>query len=437
MEALSAKPLQLNPIKLSQPMGAMLCFLGIKNCMPLMHGAQGCASFSKVFFTRHFNDPISVQTTAVNDITAVIDGGDYTISESIKNITKKVKPDLVGLFTTGLTETKGDDIRGACLLMKDIQEMAYVNTPDFEGSLESGFARSIEAIIEQIIEPATSIDSNKAVIIPNVNLKPIEVEKIKDTISLFGYEVLALPDLSDSLDGHLGLKQGALSSGGITVDEIKNLSNASLVMTIGSSVKKAGEKLKEKNENINLIHYDSLGGLEQSDKFFKDLCKIKDVSSPHPSIVRWRKRLQDALLDTHFAIGSASIVLALEPDQCISIANTIIEAGANIKAIVTTHKNDLLEEIECEHLLVGDFEDVEKYLKDSDILISSFHGERYTMKYKKGLMLRGFPDFEGVGNQLKNDVLYEGSAYALFELANLINHTSHMNHYQEGNNHEH
>lgn len=54
MEAISAKPLQLNPIKLSQPMGAMLCFLGIKNCMPLMHGAQGCASFSKVFFTRHF-----------------------------------------------------------------------------------------------------------------------------------------------------------------------------------------------------------------------------------------------------------------------------------------------------------------------------------------------------------------------------------------------
>ncbi len=49
MEAISKKPLQLNPIKLSQPMGAMLCFLGIKNCMPLMHGAQGCASFSKVF----------------------------------------------------------------------------------------------------------------------------------------------------------------------------------------------------------------------------------------------------------------------------------------------------------------------------------------------------------------------------------------------------
>jgi nitrogenase molybdenum-iron protein NifN len=428
MEAISPKPLQMNPIKLSQPMGAMLCFLGIKNCMPLMHGAQGCASFSKVFFTRHFNDPIAVQTTAVNDITAVIDGGDYAISESIKNITKKVKPDLVGLFTTGLTETKGDDIRGACLLVKDQQDMVYVNTPDFEGSIESGFALSIEAIISQIIEPSSEIDSNKAVIIPNVNLKPIEVEKIKDTISLFGYEVHALPDLSDSLDGHLGLKQGALSAGGITVDEIKKLSTASLVISVGSSVKKAGEKLKEKNPNINLLHFDSLGGLENSDEFFKQLCKIKNISTPHPSIVRWRKRLQDALLDTHFAIGSSSVVIALEPDQALSVANTIYEAGANIKAIITTHKNDLLDDIDCEHLQIGDFEDVEKYMQDSDVLITNFHGERYTKKYKKALMLRGFPDYEGVGNQLKNDVLYEGSAYLLFELANLVNHYKHGGH---------
>ena len=431
MEAISSKPLQLNPIKLSQPMGAMLCFLGIKNCMPLMHGAQGCASFSKVFFTRHFNDPIAVQTTAVNDITAVIDGGDYAISESIKNITKKVKPDLVGLFTTGLTETKGDDIKGASKLVEDIQQMVYVNTPDFEGSIESGFSKSIEAIIQQLVQSSTEIDTNKALIIPNVNLKPIEVEKIKDTISLFGYEVFSLPDLSESLDGHLGLKQGALTSGGISVEDIKKLATSSLVFTIGKSVEKCGEKILEKNPNIQLFHFDSLGGLEASDKFFKILCKVKNITQPHPSIVRWRKRLQDALLDTHFVIGSSKVIIALEPDQALSVANTIIEAGANIKAIVTTHRNDLLDEIECEHLMVGDFEDVESFLHESDLVISNFHAERLAITHKKALLVRGFPDFESLGNQLKNDILYEGSSYLLFELANLINH------HKLGVSHEH
>ena len=42
------KPLQVNPFKLSQPMGATLAFLGVDRCMPLMHGGQGCTSFTKV-----------------------------------------------------------------------------------------------------------------------------------------------------------------------------------------------------------------------------------------------------------------------------------------------------------------------------------------------------------------------------------------------------
>ncbi|MEJ2414531.1 MAG: nitrogenase iron-molybdenum cofactor biosynthesis protein NifN [Sulfurimonas sp.] len=418
------KPLQTNPIKLSQPMGALLCFLGIKNCMPLMHGAQGCASFSKVFFTRHFSDPIAIQTTAVNDITAVIDGGEYSISEAIKNITKKVTPDLVGLFTTGMTETKGDDIKGAAKLLEDVQLMCYVHTPDFEGGLESGFAKSVEAIVDQLVEEKESLDTNKAVLIPNVNLTPIEIEKIKEEIAKFGFEVYALPDLSDSLDGHLGLKQGALSSGGISVEDIKKLGDASLVVSVGASVKKAGTLLKEKNEKMTHLHFDTVSGLLPTDAFYKALMEFKEISKPNPSVVRWRKRLQDALLDTHFAIGGTKVVIALEADQTLSVATTILEAGADIKAIVVPTKTALLDHLECE-VIVGDFEDVEEKLEDADLLITNFHGERIAHKHHKALLLRGFPNYETVGNQLINDTLYEGSCYILFSIANIINSYKH------------
>jgi nitrogenase molybdenum-iron protein NifN len=100
-----AKPLQVNPIRLSQPMGATLAFLGVDRCMPLMHGAQGCTSFAKVYFTRHFCEPIAIQTTAVTDVTAILDGGDHNIVAAVKNVTGKVAPALIGLYTTGLTET--------------------------------------------------------------------------------------------------------------------------------------------------------------------------------------------------------------------------------------------------------------------------------------------------------------------------------------------
>ena len=422
------KPLQINPIKLSQPMGALLCFLGIKNCMPLMHGAQGCASFSKVFFTRHFSDPIAVQTTAVNDITAVIDGGDYSISEAIKNITIKVKPDLVGLFTTGMTETKGDDIKGASYLLRDRQLISYVHTPDFEGGLESGFAKSIEAMIEQLVEPKDNIDSQKALLIPNANLTPIEVEKIKEQVSLFGFECFALPDLSDSLDGHLGEKQGALSSGGISVEDIKALGDSMVVITVGVSVKKVGEKFLEKNEKTTHLHFDTLSGLLKADKFYKELMELKNISKPDSKIIRWRKRVQDALLDTHFAIGGTKVVIALEADEALSVATTIIEAGADVRTIVIPTKTNILDSLESTNIIVGDFEDVENALENADLLITNFHGERIARKHKKALLMRGFPNYEIVGNQLINNTLYEGSCYLLFEIANIMNEYNHGEH---------
>ncbi len=416
------KPLQINPAILSQPMGALLAFLGIKNCMPLMHGAQGCASFSKVFFTRHFNDPIAIQTTAVNDITAVLDGGHYGILTAIQNITQKVTPELIGLHTTGLTETKGDDVRGACDLIKEEQPIVWVNTPDFEGGLESGFAKTITAIIDQLVISQTKIDTNKIVIIPNVNIKPIEIEKIKDALLLCGFEALAIPDSSESLDGHLGEKQGSLSSGGITVDEIKQLATASVVITIGQSVKSCGGAMVMKNSAMKHIHFDGLSGLCDADLFYKTLLELKSISRPHPSIVRWRKRLQDALLDTHFAIGSTKFALIAEPDQLYSIAQALNEAGGKISVVISTVKSPILEKIQADSIVVGDFDDLNAYMDSFEFIITNFHGIKIAHKNHKAIITRGYPDYEEIGNQLKNDLLFEGSAYFLFEVANTINH---------------
>jgi nitrogenase molybdenum-iron protein NifN len=315
-----AKPLHVNPLKLSQPMGATLAFLGIKNCMPLMHGAQGCASFTKVLFTRHFKDPIPIQTTAVNDITAIIDGGEISISEAVTNITKKVTPDIVGLFTTGLTEIKGDDIKGVSMLLQDKQKIVYVNTPDFEGGLESGWANVVSGVIRQVVEQNGEVDKNKALIIPNVNLTPIEVEKLKISLEEMGFGVFALPDLSDSLDGHLGVKQGALSGGGITLDEIKNLGNAGVVITVGESVKKCGEIFHERFAQSTLLHVNSLQGLEASDEFYQKIIEYKNDISVPSHVKRWRSRLQDTLLDTHFVLGKTKVIIADEPDSAYALS---------------------------------------------------------------------------------------------------------------------
>ncbi len=410
------KALQINPIKLSPPMGATLAFLGVDRCMPLMHGAQGCTSFTKVFFTRHFSEPIAIQTTAVTDVTAILDGGDYNIVESIKNITKKVTPDLIGLFTTGLTETKGDDIRGIAAQIDF--PLVHVNTPDYEGGLEAGWALATKAMIEQLVEPAAISDPGRVVILPHVSLQAIEVEKIREFVELFGFEALALPDISTSLDGHLGEKQAALSSGGIDVASIRSLGSAGTVITIGDSMLPCATALQLKNREMVHRHFPHLSGLAATDAFADFLLGLGDRAQPHPSIVRWRKRLQDAMLDSHFALGQTRFLLTGEPDQVAGLSNALAEAGGRIETVIASGKSSQLDAIEAHNIVVGDLGDAEQMADDYDLVIGNCHCEALAHRLHKGLMLRGYPNWERIGHQLKNDVLYEGGCYLLFEAAN-------------------
>jgi len=406
------KPLQINPIKLSPPMGATLAFLGVDRCMPLMHGAQGCTSFTKVFFTRHFSEPIAIQTTAVTDVTAILDGGDYNIVESIKNITKKVTPDLIGLFTTGLTETKGDDIRGIAAQIDF--PLVHVNTPDYEG----GWALATKAMIEQLVEPAATCDMNRVVILPHVSLQAIEVEKVRQFVEAFGFAVDALPDISTSLDGHLGEKQAALSGGGITREAIRSLGSAGTVITIGASMLPCATALQLKNQGMIHRHFPHLCGLEATDAFAEFLLKLSGRTRPHPDIARWRKRLQDAMLDSHFSLGQTRFLLTGEPDQVAGQAAALGEAGGRVAAVIASGKSKQLASIAAGQVLVGDLGDAEQLADAYDLVIGNFHCEALAHRLHKGLMLRGYPNWERIGHQLKNDVLYEGGCYLLFEAAN-------------------
>jgi nitrogenase molybdenum-iron protein NifN len=410
------KPLQVNPFKLSQPMGATLAFLGIDRCMPLMHGGQGCTSFTKVFFTRHFCEPIAIQTSAVTDAIAVLDGGDFSIVESVKNITRKVSPSLIGLHTTGLPETKGDDIRGVATQVEF--PIVTVNTPDYEGGLESGWALTCRAIIEQLVEPAGYVNDNKLILLPHASLQPIEVEKIKEFIEGFGFNVFALPDLSTSLDGHLGEKQAALSSGGIKVEEIRSLADAGLVISVGDSMQGCAVALQKKNTAMRHHHFAHLHGLEATDSLVGILMEETGFSGPPLPVARWRQRLQDAMLDSHFSLGQTRFMVAAEPDQLAGICQSLYDAGGQVSLAISTVDSTQLDNIIADQVIIGDLEDAEELADDYDVMIGNFHCEAIAHRQHKGLVLRGFPNWEQVGNALKNDVLYEGGSYFLFEAAN-------------------
>jgi len=150
------KALTVNPLKASQPIGASLAFLGLADCMPLEHGARGCTSFNKLFFMRHFNEPIPLQTTAMDQTTTVL-GADDDVVTALATICEKNAPRIIGLVTTGLSEMQGADVpRTIQEFRKKHPEHAGVavvpvSASDTLGCLETGFAAAVEAMIRTLV----------------------------------------------------------------------------------------------------------------------------------------------------------------------------------------------------------------------------------------------------------------------------------------------
>jgi nitrogenase molybdenum-iron protein NifN len=375
--------------------------------MPLIHGAQGCASFSKVFFTRHFHDPIPVQTTAVTDITAVMDGGDRIVAESIENILKKITPDLVGLIGTGLTETKGDDLKSIAQNLK--QKTVYASAPDYHGGLESGFAFAAAAMIDQLVKPR-AIDEKLVALLPHASMTPLDVESVKETIESFGFECVALPDLSDSMDGHLDEKQAQMTRGGVELSAIERIGGAKAAIAIGASMKTPLDALRAINPAINALPFDSIGGLIASDGLIAALMKLSG-REPSAKIKRWRSRLQDTLLDAHFVLGKKRVAIALESDHAVSVAKCLSEAGAKV-LIVSPAPECALDRSGFEWVCEGLFW-LEQNADRWDMLVCGTHGEALCHRVKKPLLQAGFPQWERVGSQLDVSVGYEGGARLL------------------------
>ncbi|HLO24890.1 MAG TPA: nitrogenase iron-molybdenum cofactor biosynthesis protein NifE, partial [Geobacteraceae bacterium] len=108
----ATKNATVNPQKNSPALGATLAYLGIDGMLGLLHGAQGCSTFIRLQLSRHFKESIALNSTAMSEDTAIF-GGWENLKLGLNRVMEKFKPAVVGVMTSGLTETMGDDVRSA------------------------------------------------------------------------------------------------------------------------------------------------------------------------------------------------------------------------------------------------------------------------------------------------------------------------------------
>ena len=422
------KALAVNPLKASQPVGASLAFLGINRAIPMLHGSQGCTAFGKVFFVRHFREPIPLQTTAMDQVSTVM-SADENVILGLKAVCEKSKPALIGLPTTGLSETQGTDIKR---LVKDFYAahpefadipIVPVNTPDFTGCLESGYALAVKAILEVMVKSGNKVGKRKKQVnvLAGSFLTPGDTEHIKELIEAFGLRPLVLPDIADSLDGHLTeMESSPLTVGGTPVSDISTLGESIATLVLGNSLFEAADFLKEQT-GVPDYRFDSLMGLDAMDGFVSALVEISGKPVPE-KIERQRAQLQDAMVDSHFMLGFARVAIAADPDLLFGFSRLLTEMGCEVVAAVAPARSHILQSVAAAQVSIGDLEDLEIAAKknSAQLIISNSHAVETARRLGIPLLRAGFPQYDLIGGYQRLWVGYRGTRQTLFDLANMM-----------------
>jgi nitrogenase molybdenum-iron protein NifN len=424
------KSLSINPLKMSQPLGGAMAFMGIEGCMPLLHGSQGCTAFGLVLLVRHFREAIPFQTTAMNEITTIL-GGVENLEQACLNIYNRTKCKVIGVCTTGLTETRGEDLKGDLKLIRQRHpelagvEIVYVTTPDFAAALEQGWGKAVTAMVEQIVQPALGATEGQINILAGSHLTPGDIEEVRDLVEAFGLTPIVLPDLAGSLDGHVPDQYMGTTYGGTTVEDIRAMGRSEYTIAIGQQMRYAAAALEAK-AGVPFEVLDRLTGLNAVDQFVQILQKVSGRSAP-AKIRRQRSQLLDAMLDGHFYFGNTQVAVAAEPDLLFALTSWLAEMGAKVVTAITSMDSPILSQVPADQVIVGDMDDLERGAaeKGARLLMTHSHGRMSAEKLDVPLFRVGFPMFDRLGAAHRRTVGYRGTRDLIFEVGNMLIEHSH------------
>ncbi len=418
-----AKTATVNPQKNSPALGATLAYLGVDRMLGLLHGAQGCSTFIRLQLSRHFKESIALNSTAMSEDTAIF-GGWENLKKGLGRVIEKFSPGVVGVMTSGLTETMGDDVRSAIVQFReehpehDAVPIVWASTPDYCGSLQEGYAAAVEAIVATLPEQGEKI-AGQVNLLPGAHLTPADVEELKELIESFGLTVLCVPDIANALDGHIDAEVSPLSTGGISVEGIRRAGRSVATLYVGDSLARAARALGEKCA-IPAYGFTSLTGLAEVDRFMATLSHLSGLPVPEKHR-RWRSRLMDAMVDSHYQFGHKKVAIALESDNLKTLTRFLSGMGCQIQAALSATRTRGLDALPCDNLSVGDLEDLEGAAVGADLLVANSNGRQAAAKLKIGAHLRaGLPVFDRLGAHQKMWVGYRGTMNLVFEVANIF-----------------
>lgn len=420
-----------NACKLCRPLGACIAFRGIEGAVPFLHGSQGCATYMRRYIISHFNEPIDIASSSLSEKHAVFGGGD-NLKQGLKNVSRKYSPELIGIATTCLTETIGDDVP---LLIKEYLREAdnegnppllvHVSTPSYAGSHMEGFHAAVRAAITALAEGGTGRHIN---LLPGL-LSPADIRHLTEIIADFRLDCTIMPDYSETLDGMNLRDYPLIPEGGTPLEEIKAMGGAVATIEFGRTITDdlSGAHFLSKAHGVPCHRIGMPIGIGETDRLLQLLEILSGTKMPAKYAAE-RGRLIDAYVDGHKYVSGKKAVIYGEEDLVAGLAAFLSEIGISPVICATGGKSGNLKCAIAEATRSGTidephvYEDVDFYeiaelaaKADADIIIGHSKGYQLSRQLNVPLVRVGFPIHDRLGGQRILHVGYRG-AQQLYDL---------------------
>ncbi|MDR1957769.1 MAG: hypothetical protein LBQ54_01775 [Planctomycetaceae bacterium] len=329
-----------NACKLCSPLGACFAMRGIEGCIPLIHGSQGCSTYIRRYGISHFREPIDIASSNFVEATAIFGGRD-NLFRAINNVTKQYHPTAIGITSTCLSETIGEDVPmylREYLMKRELGEtgltdrrpiLFYASTPSYRGTHMDGFHEAIWSAIKSVTEHMTPDVSRPQQL--NILSGFVSTEDLRELHSILGTYSLPytlIPDYSETLDGGAWEDYQKLPEGGTPLTGIAAMPNAIGTVSLGKAVPSEhnGAVFLQEQFGVPMQNIELPIGIENTDAFFSALNEITGQSTPGIH-AKHRGRLIDAYFDGHKYVSGKRAILYGEEDFVTAMASFLDEIG--------------------------------------------------------------------------------------------------------------
>lgn len=429
-----------NACKLCTPLGACMVYAGIEKCIPILHGSQGCSTYIRRYMISHFREPVDIASSSFTEEDTVY-GGARNLAQGIDNLIKQYHPEIVGVATTCLSETIGENIGG---MVAEIErgiardqgvDLVHVSTPSYTGTHSDGFHDTCLALVKRFAEGTSQGKSSRTVNLFPGMVSPADLRHYREIFEDLDLNCAMIPDYSDTLDGASWEEYHRIAKGGTPRSQLVRSGEANASVECGALLEAVKTSAARHLEDAHGVSRHSVGlpiGIRETDRFIDTLEAISGRKLGR-RLADERGRLVDSMFDAHKYLFGKRVAVYGDPDMVVGMVSLLSELGMIPLICATGGKQKGFREAVERMMLNTEGEEIEILTgadhvkihdrcaeRKPDLILGSSKG--YSISRKTGIPLVriGFPVHDRMGGQRLLHIGYRGAQTLFDRIVNTI-----------------